>query len=147
MHKLCISQTLHCAFCSRNVIKIQPIRLEHMCVAFLKHTMLYYTHGWGSGDMHFPQFGLISQYLIKIQKVRSTTPAWPAQPWYATVLKMCIKDPILLLTVPHLLLSGKGEPHPLKINNSLHCLRRFCIDNGLLVWWPVSNTEQSLFPS
>ena len=113
-----------------------------MCLAFLKHTMLYYTHGWGSGDMHFPQFGLISQYPIKIQKEKSTTPAWPAQPWYATVLKMCNKDPILLLTVPHLLLSDKGEPHPLKINNSLHLVgwvvsedpdELFCVDDGLFV--------------
>ena len=91
--------------------------------------------------MHFPQFGLISQDLIKIQKEKSTTPAWPAQSRYATVL--CIKDPILLLTVPHLLLSDKGEQHPLKINNSLHLVgwvvsgdpaELFCVDDGLLVW-------------
>ena len=89
-------------------------------------------HPWvGIRGYAFPPFCLISQCLMKIQKERSTillvTPAWPAQPWYATVLKMCIKNPILLPTVPHLLLSDKGEPHPLIMNNSLQ-----------LVGWVVS---------
>ena len=79
-------------------------------------------HPWvGIRGYAFPHFA--SQCLMKIQKEESTThlvtPAWSAQPWYATVLKMCIQVPILLPTVPHLLLSDKWEPHPLIMNNSL----------------------------
>lgn len=77
-------------------------------------------HPWkGIKGYAFPPFCLISQCLAKVQKEKSTillvTPAWPAQPWYATILKLCI----LLPTLPHLLLSDKGDPHPLVMNNSL----------------------------
>lgn len=84
--------------------------------------MLSYTLGRDKGICISP-FCLISQCLMKVQKEKSTillvAPAWPAQPWYATVLKMCIQDPILLPTVPRLLLSDKGESHPLILNDFL----------------------------
>lgn len=85
----------------------------------------------GINGYAFPPFCLISQCLAKVQKEKSTillvTPAWLAQPWYETILKLCIQNPILLPTLPHLLLSDKGDPHPLVMNNSLQ-----------LVGWVVS---------
>lgn len=81
-------------------------------------------HQWkGRKGYEFPPFCLISQCLAKVLKEKSSillvTPAWPAQHCYATILKLCIQNPILLPTLPHLLLSDKGDPHPLVMNNSL----------------------------
>ncbi|XP_061164041.1 uncharacterized protein LOC133173125 [Saccostrea echinata] len=89
-------------------------------------------HPWVGIKGHaLPPFCLISQCLSKIQREKATillvTPAWPAQPWYATILKMCIQDPILLPIIPNLLMSDKGEPDPLVRKNSLQ-----------LVGWVVS---------
>lgn len=88
----------------------------------------------GINGYAFPPFCLISQCLAKVQKEKSTillvTPAGLAQPWYATILKLCIQNPILLPTLPHLLLSDKGDPHPLvnieqfSSTSRLGCLRR-----------------------
>lgn len=49
----------------------------------------------GINGYAFPPFCLISVCLAKVQKEKSTillvTPAWLAQPWYATILKLCIQ--------------------------------------------------------
>ena len=46
----------------------------------------------------FPPFSLIGRVLIKVRKEKArlilVTPLWQAQPWYATLLQMSIKDPV-----------------------------------------------------
>jgi hypothetical protein len=84
----------------------------------------------------FPPFSLIGRCLQKIRTERATvvlvTPAWSAQPWYATLLEMSIQDPILLPIAPQTLQCPTGEIHPLLINKSLQ-----------LVGWVISGNPSA----
>ena len=47
------------------------------------------------------------------------TPTWHSQPWYTLLLRMSIQRPLLLPTLPNLLLNPLGEKHPLVKTRSL----------------------------
>ena len=47
------------------------------------------------------------------------THAWQSQSWYPILLKMTIKNPILIPNHPKVLLSPEGKTHPLIQNSSL----------------------------
>ena len=47
------------------------------------------------------------------------TSAWQSQSWYPILLKMTIKNPILVPSHPKFLLSPEGKTHPFIQNSSL----------------------------
>ena len=55
------------------------------------------------------------------------TPAWPGQPWFPGLLKMSVKNPLLLPALKDLLKDPAGKLNPLVIQNSLR-----------LVAWTIS---------
>lgn len=65
----------------------------------------------------FPPFALLSKCLEKIRKeaanIIMVCPVWPAQPWFPVLLELACDVPLLLRSSPKLLMSAKGEPHPL----------------------------------
>ena len=66
---------------------------------------------------------MIESVLRKVQRDQKNmiivTPAWRSQPWYPILLKMTIKNPILLPNHPKVLLSPERKIHPLIQNSSL----------------------------
>ena len=80
----------------------------------------------------FPPFNLIGRALSKIclEEVDYAcliAPTWPAQVWYSQVLRMLVRNPILLPMEQDLLLSPDLKPHPLIQENRMS-----------LAAWPVS---------
>ena len=73
---------------------------------------------------------MVERVLRKVQKdqINMITGAWQSQSWYLILLKMTIKNPILLPNYRKLLLSPAGKIHPLIQNSSLR-----------LVAWLVSS--------
>ena len=71
----------------------------------------------------FPPVSMIGRVLRKVQKDQTNmiivTPAWQSQSWYPILLKMTIKNPILIPNHPKVLLSPEGKTHPLIQNSSL----------------------------
>ena len=71
----------------------------------------------------FPPFSMIGRVLRKVQKDQTNmiivTPAWQSQSWYPILLKMTIKNPILIPNHPKVLLSPEGKTHSLIQNLSL----------------------------
>ena len=66
----------------------------------------------------FPPFSLIGRVINKVlrenvEAMILVTPTWQTQPWYTLLLRMPIQRPLLLLTLPNLLLNPLGEKHPL----------------------------------
>jgi hypothetical protein len=83
----------------------------------------------------FPPFSLIGKCLAKTGKERAEllliAPTWQAQPWFPRLLQMAVAKPILLPPHPKLLLSPKGEPHPLMGSSELR-----------LAAWKISGNER-----
>ena len=80
----------------------------------------------------FPPFCLIGRTLTKIQLEEVDyacliAPAWSAQVWYPQVLRMLVKNPVLLPREQDLLLAPDLSSHPLILENQL-----------FLTAWPVS---------
>ena len=79
----------------------------------------------------FPPFNLLAKCLKKVVFEEATItlvcPVWPTQPWYAQLLQLVVKTPILLQTNPGLLQGPQGQAHPLVENKTL-----------LLAGWRVS---------
>ena len=80
----------------------------------------------------FPPFNLIGRALSKIclEEVDYAcliAPTWPAQVWYSQVLRMLVRNPILLPVEQELLPSPDLKPHPLIQENRMS-----------LAAWPVS---------
>ena len=75
------------------------------------------------GAYLFPPFSMIPRCLSKVYKDRATvvivTPTWHSQPWYPTLLEMVVDTPVLLPKTPRLLLSPRGDTHPLAQQGSL----------------------------
>lgn len=65
----------------------------------------------------FPPFCLINRCLAKIRLEEATiilvAPVWTAQVWYPQLLGMLAEEPMLLPPLSDLLLSPRGQPHPL----------------------------------
>ena len=57
-----------------------------------------------------------------------TTPAWPGQPWFVGLLKITVKNQLLLPALKDLLKDPAGNLNPLVMQNSLR-----------LVVWTVSD--------
>ena len=89
---------------------------------------------WSRGRNYaFPPFCLIMRSLAKLQgaggELILITPVWPTQAWYPRLLDMSVAPPVLLPSFPDLLLSPRGERHPLLLNETLS-----------LAAWHVSNS-------
>ena len=79
---------------------------------------------WSRGRNYaFPPFCLIMRSLAKLQgaggELILITPVWPTQAWYPRLLDMSVAPPVLLPSFPDLLLSPRGERHPLLLNETL----------------------------
>ena len=65
----------------------------------------------------FPPFSLITRVLRKIRQEKAhvilISPAWQTQSWYALLLEMSVKDPILLPQHKNLLMDPQNQIHPL----------------------------------
>jgi hypothetical protein len=65
----------------------------------------------------FPPFNVIPKCLEKIGRELANTvmvcPVWPTQPWFPILLELTCDVPLLLHPSSTLLVSPKGEPHPL----------------------------------
>ena len=76
----------------------------------------------------FPPFSLIGRVLKKVKKDQTNmiivTPAWQSQLWYPILLKMTIKNSILLRDYPNVLLRPEKKIHPLIQNVSLKLVAR-----------------------
>jgi hypothetical protein len=83
----------------------------------------------------FPPFCLINRCLAKVRLEQATlvmvAPVWNAQVWYPQILGMLIEVPLLLPPLKDLLLSPKGQPHPLLQQGSLQ-----------LAAWKVSGSQK-----
>ena len=90
---------------------------------------------WADYDFYaFPPFSLVSRCLQKVEmdKAEGTiiVPCWPTQPWFPKLMKLLIRDPILLpkqvLSLPY-----SNDRHPLhKSLRMLACrLSGICIKN------------------
>ena len=79
----------------------------------------------------FPLFAPIRRVLQKVNQDQCLmliiTPAWPGQPWFPELLKMSVKNPLLLPALKDLLKYPAGKLNPLVIQNSLR-----------LVAWTIS---------
>ena len=58
-------------------------------------------------------------------------PAWQTQSWYPFLLKMTIKNPVILPNHPKVLFSPEGEIHPLIQNSSLRLVALFIFRQSL----------------
>lgn len=76
--------------------------------------------------VRFSQFLLIGGVLSKFQSGQATlifvTPAWQAQSWFAKLLQMSVRTPLLLPKDPELLLGPNKETHSLIEKKSLQLL-------------------------
>ena len=80
----------------------------------------------------FPPFSMIGKTLMKIcqEELKFAcliAPAWPAQVWYPQLLKMLVRNPVLLPLEQDLLLDPLLNPHPLVLEGRM-----------FLTAWPVS---------
>ena len=83
----------------------------------------------------FPPLALIGRSLHKVRMDRVTqavliAPLWPAQAWFPILTSMLTHRPILLPSLPNLLLDPLGQPHPLIMQGHL-----------TLVAWPISGVD------
>ena len=72
----------------------------------------------------FPPFSLIGRALTKIRLegldyACLIAPAWPSQVWYPQVLRMLVRNPVLLPMEQDLLSAPDLSPHPLILENRL----------------------------
>ena len=72
----------------------------------------------------FPPFCLIGRCLkkIRLEKVGQAifiAPLWTGQPWFPSLLSLCIDHPRILPERTDLLTDSKGFPHPLLLKGSL----------------------------
>ena len=91
--------------------------------------------GWGGCFGYaFPPFALIPKCLEKIRREKANivivSPVWPAQPWFPVLLELACDVPLLLKPSSTLLVSAKGEPHPLLVTGALQ-----------LAVWKLSGTN------
>ena len=93
--------------------------------------------GWGGCFGYaFPPFALIPKCLEKIRREKANivivSPVWPAQPWFPVLLELACDVPLLLKPSSTLLVSAKGEPHPLLVTGALQ-----------LAVWKLSGTNSA----
>jgi hypothetical protein len=72
----------------------------------------------------FPPFCLIGQVLRKVQREKVEqailiAPLWAGQPWFPSLLEMCVQHPLQLPLSPDLLTNQEGQSHPLVQNQTL----------------------------
>ena len=80
---------------------------------------------WNIGLTYaFPTFSMISRVLLKIKQkyvplMILIAPVWSTQPWYPELLKLCVREAVLLPQGQEILISPKNIVHPLMVENSL----------------------------
>lgn len=71
----------------------------------------------------FPSFCLIGTVARKVEQGRTRitliTATWQSQSWYLTLLRMSIRNPLLLPSLKKLLLNPQREYHPLEVAGNL----------------------------
>ena len=71
----------------------------------------------------FPPFELVGRVLQKVNQDQSLmlikTPTWPGQPWFPGLLKLTVKNPLLLPVLESLLKDPAGQLNPLLTQNSV----------------------------
>ncbi len=93
-------------------------------------------HPWNKEFAYlFPPFCLLGRCLKKIQKEKVEqalliAPLWSNQPWFPSLLGLCIDPPVLLPNIRNLLTNTEGENHPLVSNRSLK-LGAFLVSGNL----------------
>ena len=78
----------------------------------------------------FPNFALLYEFIGRVlRKVNQDqclmliiTPAWPGQTWFPRLLKMSVKNPLLLPARKDLLKDLAGKLNPFVMQNSLRLL-------------------------
>ena len=78
----------------------------------------------------FPNFALLYEFIGRVlRKVNQDqclmliiTPAWPGQTWFPRLLKMSVKNPLLLPACKDLLKDLAGKLNPFVMQNSLRLL-------------------------
>ena len=84
----------------------------------------------------FPPFSLIGRVLHKVLIDQATliltTPVWQNQSWYHQLLRLSIRNPLILPKVPDLLQSQNKELHPLITNGNLQLLAWIVSGKGFL---------------
>ena len=80
---------------------------------------------WNIGlNYAFPTFSMISRVLLKIKQkyvplMILIASVWSTQPWYPELLKLCVREAVLLPQGQEILISPKSIVHPLMVENSL----------------------------
>ena len=77
--------------------------------------------------MHdFPPFTLIGRVLQKVSKdqglILIITPGWPGQSWFPGLLKMSVKNSLLIPALKDLLKDPAGKLNPLVMQNLLRLM-------------------------
>ena len=84
----------------------------------------------------FPPFSLIGRVLHKVLIDQATlsliTPAWQTQSWYPQLLRLSIRDPLILPKVPELLQGPNTELHHLITKGDLQLLAWIASGKGYL---------------
>ena len=83
----------------------------------------------------FPNFALLYEFIGRVlQKVNHDqclmliiTPAWPGQTWFPRLLKMSVKNPLLLPALKDLLKDLAGKLNPFAMQNSLRIKANFLL--------------------
>ena len=80
---------------------------------------------WNIGLTYaFPTFSMISRVLLKIKQkcvplMILIASVWSTQTWYPELLKLCVREAVLLPQGQEILISPKNIVHPLMVENSL----------------------------
>ena len=103
----------------------------------------------------FPSFALIERVLQKVNQDQCLmliiTSAWPGQPWFTGLLKMSVKNQLLLAALKDLLKDPAGKLNPLVIQNSLRLVvwtisSRTYLQKEYQKWlWTLSQTIGNIF--
>ena len=119
-------------------------RVSHQVPAYVSWKLDPYSKGRDAFQMRwthtkgyaFPPFSLIGRVLHKVLFDQATliliTPAWQTQSWYPQLLRLSIRNPLILPKVPDLLQGPNKEPHPLITKGSLQLLAWIVSGKGYL---------------
>ena len=81
-------------------------------------------HPWNKkGNYAFPPWNQIHKIIKKIKREECQlcliTPYYQTQPWFSSLVNLCIDSPIKIIMAPDSLTDAQGLPHPLITQNKL----------------------------
>ena len=123
-----LGQTRNKLLCLKDYEKTDKIHIPQSGSGVLSSTNALYQN-WGNFPYLFPPFYLLGKVLKllhtqRTQKVLLIAPLWPGQPWFPTLIQMCIVHPVLLPQRNNLIVSNMGEAQrsTIKRCSDLHIL-------------------------